>query len=183
MDSFSDITSRKIAGPVGAGLRPRRRRGRARACQGARQGARQGAPLQPSGRRCRPGAPGGTRTRDKRFRKPLLCPLSYWGTDTKLGRKRAFSGSAASRPSSGAMWAYPFIVVLIWLWPSISIATQTGTPWAAINEAAPCLRSWYLISGSPATARSERGSGGRGHPLHRMEVTRLSRLPQRRFVA
>ncbi len=25
------------------------------------------------------GAPGGTRTRDKRFRKPLLYPLSYRG--------------------------------------------------------------------------------------------------------
>ena len=43
------------------------------------------------------GAPGGTRTRDKRFRKPLLCPLSYWGLDTKLGRKRASFGHLTAK--------------------------------------------------------------------------------------
>ena len=33
------------------------------------------------------GAPGGTRTRDTRFRKPLLCPLSYRGTLRESGVK------------------------------------------------------------------------------------------------
>lgn len=37
------------------------------------------------------GAPGGSRTPDKRFRKPLLCPLSYRGTTTLVQVRYPFS--------------------------------------------------------------------------------------------
>lgn len=57
------------------------------------------------------------------------------------------------------------MVMLIWLWPRISISTRGATPAAVSRVAQPCRASWRRMVRRPTEAVSRENERFRGHAV------------------